>query len=81
MDLEEYLALKKRAQIAETGITREKTSLDLVLEELKKTYGCGSVKEAKARLEELKVEIKEAQENFESAQRAFEETYPEIVQD
>lgn len=69
---QKYRQLKQEMETAKSEADRAQGQLDQLMTRLKEDFGCATLKEAKAKLEELEKEKATAEKAFEKALRAYE---------
>jgi len=75
MTTETYLRLKKEVEQAQREAERARGALEQLIVQLKKEFGCGSVKEAKTALQALCEEREMALNKLKRALKEYEEKW------
>lgn len=73
--IEELQALKSKVENMERLAQQAKGELRQLTKQIKEEFGCGNLKEAKAKLAELQKAEIEAEEKFDKAYAAFQEEW------
>lgn len=75
--LDKYLALKERVETAQQQVSKAEGALGEIMKQLKKEFGCNTLKEAKRKLKHLEKQKALSKEEFDTAVEKFEEDWPE----
>lgn len=75
--LSDYLTLKKQVEQLQTDADRAEGALDQLLSQLKKEFGCKSLKEARILLRKLTTELEQLEHDSRTKITAFEEKWSE----
>lgn len=68
---QEFKRLRSEVEEAKSAAERNRGALNQLMEDLKETHGCETVKEAKALLEKKQTELKKAEKEFDTAFAAY----------
>jgi len=74
-NLNDYLKLKKKVELAQTEADQAEGALGEVMKQLKKDFSCSTLKEAKQKLKKLEKQKTSSKEEFEEALEKFEEDW------
>ncbi len=74
-NLDKYLKLKKKVELAQTEADQAEGALGEVMKQLKKQFDCNTLKEAKKKLKQLEKQKETSKEEFEEAVEKFEEDW------
>ncbi len=66
-NLDEYIKLKKQVETAQQKVSQAEGALGEIMKQLKKEFGCDTLKEAKRKLKQLKKQEADSKEKFEDA--------------
>lgn len=79
IDVAEYTSLKEKVDRLRTKADKAKGAFDASLKRLKDEFGCGSLDEARDKLDELKQEQAEAGCQYVEAMDQFKEKWGEVL--
>jgi predicted nucleic acid-binding Zn-ribbon protein len=81
MNEREYKRLKCKAEEAQKDRNRAEGQLEALLGQLEEQFGCSTIDEAEAVLEELKKRAAHAEESYEKAVADFKAEWPDYAED
>lgn len=79
--LNDYLRLKKKVESAQQQADQAEGALGEVMKQLKKEFGCTTLKEAKKKLKQLERQKESSKEDFETAVEKFEDDWSEKLEE
>ena len=79
--LDKYLLLKRRVETAQQQVSKAEGALGEVMKQLKKEFGCDTLKEAKKKLKQLEKQKVSSKENRDAAREKFEEDWSDELED
>lgn len=80
MDLQKYLRMKREVEKAERERQNAKGALDLLLETLKRDFGCESLEEGDKLLASIEEKKRELESNFDAQLREYEKEYRHVLE-
>ena len=75
MDKDKLLEIKEQIDQAKTQISQLKGRKEYLIQQLNDEWGCSSVKEAKAKLEEMKEQIQDLDSKIQKGIKELEQEY------
>ena len=73
--LSDYLSLKQRVESLQADVSRSEGALEQLLQQLKREFGCKSLKDAKRLLQKLTSELEQLDSDNKVELEAFEELW------
>ena len=74
-DIKRYTQIKEALKTSQTRLAQAQGARDVILKDLKKQFGCSTLKEAQEKLELLKKQQTTANKQFQEALDNFEEKW------
>jgi len=79
VELKRFEELKRKIEKIRKERDKAEGALDQVMVDLKEEFGCKTIKEAEARMAELKQDAEDSQEKYEAALEDFEKKWDGVL--
>ena len=80
-NLDKYVRLKKQVENAQQKVSQAEGALGEIMKQLKKEFGCDTLKEAKRKLKQLEKQKTSSKQESDDAIEKFEEDWSEEIED